>query len=344
MSSHGQPRQREMDFPKIVKRIGQIRLYGKISAILFVFTFIAILDGLQSLARHDFNSFDLIPGEKTFITGALPADAEDHSDIEIILQNGDGVKVTPIDSFKGFWMGGQMWRAEVEVDPYRTAGEAYLTVVDLIQAKRRVEDPDKLDKIKRHEGISPDAEELKHDQGIGSYGTGEASMNFSDEREDMPMVQNPTLVYTLKIWSDAESAKKAHTSFFYRATGLSSFKIAGCSIFFALIFGIAGWRAFARAEEEFSRDNTFIVHGVKAPGSHTPTGFKSDSWQALCAYSSESSIFAGDSVKLYDNKANFQGKGFVREMDSSRFVAEFPATNIAPVYGWVLIRSSSSTK
>jgi hypothetical protein len=42
------------------------------------------------------------------------------------------LRFTPLETYKGFWMGGQMWRAALDADASCTAGRGVVTVVDIL--------------------------------------------------------------------------------------------------------------------------------------------------------------------------------------------------------------------
>lgn len=319
----------KMTRQELAQAVGQtkrIKLWGKISATLFLFAALAVLDGLQSLARHDFNSFDLIPGETTFISGMLPEGVTSHEDLVIRLEGADGVgaggvdglTVRPVASFKGFWLGGQMWRAEVTVPDFVVPGKAFLTVVDLIRPSRKV----------------------SKDNGGESQNTPDPIMG-EEVQEDLPLVQNPMLVYAVTIWPNALARQKAEKSMVRRLAGFSPFWLAGFSAVFAILAGIKGWFTFGLVEKTLARRGLYIVHGVKKPGSPSPTGQTTESWQALCAYFEDPALNVGDAVFLIDNAAAIRGEGVVREMKPDSFMAAFPTDGTAPVYSWLVVKQAS---
>lgn len=108
------------------------RLLGKISALVFVVAVFAVFDGLQTLVRHEFNSIDVIPGEQLLISGMLPGGASSHEELVTHMEDEQGIRFTPLETYKGFWMGGQMWRARLDVPADAAPGRAVITVVDIL--------------------------------------------------------------------------------------------------------------------------------------------------------------------------------------------------------------------
>lgn len=318
------------DIIRAISRTSLIRLWGKISAVLFIMAVLFVLDGLQALARHDFNRFDLIPGETTYISGMLPEGVTSHEDLEIRMEGSTGVTVRPFQSFKGFWLGGQMWRAEIAVPASAAPGVGSLTVIDLVRATRK---------------LTPDAaaETLTAGSSQGANGAVHTESSPDPASEELPLVQNPTLVYSVVIWADAAARQSAEKSFTRRLIGVSSFWPAGVTAVLAILAGIQGWVTFSKVEKSLAGEGLYIVHGVKKPGAVSPSGYTVDHWQALCAYYDDASLELGDTVSLYDSAAVYQGQGVVREMKSESFMAEFPVEGTVPVYGWIISRHMPQT-
>ena len=296
-----------------VTHTSRIKLWGKISAIFFFLAALAVVDGLQALARHDFNSFELIPGETAFISGMLPEGVTTHEDLQIHVQGVQGLTVRPVASFKGFWLGGQMWRAEIQVPEFVIPGQASLTVVDLIRPTRKVSQDEEKGLEK-----NPQTTEIA--------------------QEELPLVQNPMLVYGVTIWPSALDRQRAERSFVRKISGYSSFWLAGLAAVVGILAGVKGWFTFATVEKLLATKGLYIVHGVKKPGSPSPSGYETDSWQALCAYFGDASLNVGDAVTIFDNEARPRGEGVVREMRVDSFMAAFPANEPAPVYSWIIAK------
>lgn len=300
-----------------VTHTSRIKLWGKISATFFFLAALAVVDGLQALARHDFNSFELIPGETTFISGMLPEGVTTHEDLQINVSGVQGLSVRPVASFKGFWLGGQMWRAEVTVPEFAPPGQASLTVVDLVRATRKV----------------------PQDEAKGNLASKQVKKEAAElSQEELPLVQNPMLVYGVTIWPTALDRQRAEKSLVRKISGFSSFWLAGFAAIAAILAGIKGWFTFATVEKRLATKGFYIVHGVKKPGSPSPSGYDTEAWQALCAYFGDPSLNVGDEVTLFDNEARPRGEGIVREMRADSFMAAFPANKQAPVYSWIIAK------
>ena len=398
-----------------IAQTSRIKLWGKVSAAFFFLAVLAVVDGLQALARHDFNSFELIPGETTFISGMLPEGVTTHEDLEIRVDGAKGIAVRPVASFKGFWLGGQMWRAEVSVPEFALPGKASLTVVDLIRPTRRISQeeasgiaPEKsrqsssshnaqqgdksslVEQDMRTLGLTPQgvapatSSDIASDTPAGTLsgsllGTSsgqlpEASSEASSEGlstvssevfpnvlssrdpkaspfgvlqnseaevvEELPLVQNPVLVYAVTIWPSALDRQRAEKSFVRRYSSYSSFWLAGLAALVAILAGVKGWFTFAAVEKILATEGFYIIHGVKKPGNPSPSGYETEGWQALCAYCGDALLDVGDGVALFDNAGQIRGEGVVREVREESFMASFPAEKTAPVYSWIITKKT----
>lgn len=121
-----------LSFEKAKGLLGRSRLLGKISALVFVVAMFAVFDGLQTLVRHEFNSIGVIPGEELLVSGMLPAGVKSHEELVIHIEGDAAIRFTPLETYKGFWMGGQMWRARLDVPANVAPGRATITVVDIL--------------------------------------------------------------------------------------------------------------------------------------------------------------------------------------------------------------------
>ena len=101
------------------------------SAVFFLLAAFAVLDALQTLMRHEFNRIDLIAGETVLVSGMLPAQAGSHADMDVYLEGDPIIRFDPQETYKGFWMGGRMWRASLSAYPFAHPGTAGFTITDL---------------------------------------------------------------------------------------------------------------------------------------------------------------------------------------------------------------------
>ncbi len=117
--------------------LSRSRILGRVSACIFILAVLAVLDGLQTLMRHEFNSIAIIPGEQIFISGMLPGKASSHKDLVVFIEGDADISFTPVETYKGFWMGGQMWRAELKVPPDALPGAATIVIEDILPPDKK---------------------------------------------------------------------------------------------------------------------------------------------------------------------------------------------------------------
>ena len=298
--------------------LARSRLFGKISAIIFILAALAVFDALQNLIRHEFNSINAVPGERILVSGMLPAKASSYKDIEVLLEGDPGVSFAPFESYKGFWMGGQMWRGELIIAPdaggehsgitmgasrnerENLPGRAVLTIVDYLPLKK------------------------------------DASAPENTEEEFGP--QNPALVYSVLIWPTEEARQAAAISLFRRYTGFPPFGVAVGAVLFAILVGVANWWTFGRAERGLAGHDVFFIHGIKDLGLATrkdkvkESGFKT-------AFARAGRPFAlGDEVALLDRDWREQSRGEIVEVTNIKAFALFPQDGVNPQYGWLVTR------
>ncbi len=203
--------------------LARARTIGLLGAVLFGLASVAVIDGLQTLMRHDFNRLDLIPGEVVAVSGNMPRNAQSIGDLQYVFEGETGLRFTPKEAFKGFWFGGQMWRGNLSVPADAKPGRAVLTIVDLVPAKR----------------------------------VGDANATQS------ATVQNPMLVNQIRIFADAAARRAEDPSYIYRFFRLPPFAVAVFFAVLAFAACLTHWLLFGRAERALTADGTYFIHGVK---------------------------------------------------------------------------------
>ncbi len=297
---------------KAAALLARSRFFGRLSALIFLLAALAVGDSLQTLIRHEFNAIDLTPGESLLVSGMLPAKAKSHADLVLSIEGDPGLSFTPFETYKGFWMGGHMWRAELSAPPEARPGKAVITVQDL---------------------IPPPAE-----QG------GEKSAGSIDERDTRILYggkQNPALVFSVTLWASEQERRENDASLFRRLTGLPAFGIAVAAALLAFAAGFANWRTFSRAEKALAAQGVFFIHGLKdlpASGGPALSGFK-----AAFARAGEH-IARGEEMILLDRDWKEQGRGRIIETDALKAQALIPHGGVRPRYGWLLMRSDTREK
>lgn len=294
--------------------LARSRILGRVSAFIFLIAVLAVFDALQTLVRHEFNSIELVPGETVMVSGMMPADARTIADLMIEMEGEPGLVFEPLETYKGFWMGGFMWRANLTVPMGTAPGKTYVTLVDII----------------------------KPEPGEGSG---------KDERDRALLYggqQNPALVYAVNIWPTEDARRAADNSLFRRYTGFPAFGVAALAVLAAVLIGAANLREFSRAEKALALHGVFFIFGVKdlavaakqaLPGQQVlaTTGYK-----AIVARAGQS-FTVGEPVELLDRDWQIRAGGSILEVDRTKAHARFPVEGVRPRYGWLLRRVENKT-
>jgi hypothetical protein len=277
------------------------RLLGTISACIFFVAALAVVDGLQTLMRREFNAVALAPGESAIISGVMPRAATRPADLTVSMEGLGGVTFTPVDAFKGFWMGGDMWRAELTAGADAQPGKGVLTVVDMVPLKKV-------------------GQTAVRDEG----GAGRALVAAAD---GSILGQNPALVYSVTVWLSADERNAAELSLLRRMSGLSPFAVAGVAAACAVLFGIGNFLAFTRAEALLARQGVYVIHGVRR---------QADGVYASFAHTGANGFAAGDAARLFDLNWREQSEARIVENAPLKGVARCAADR-PPRYGWLLL-------
>lgn len=288
------------------------RLLGRVSAFIFLLAALAVLDALQTLVRHEFNSLDLIAGETLMVSGMMPADARTLDDLTVEYEGAPGLAFEPLETYKGFWMGGFMWRANLTADAHMRPGKNYITIVDVIKEQ--------------------------------------AAESDSKDDKDRALLyggrQNPALVYAVSVWPSEEARRAADNSLFRRFTGLPAFGVAAAAVLLAVAAGALNWFAFSRAEKILARHGIFYIYGVKdlavavrqaLPGQKIPAV---DGYKAIFSRLDQS-FAVGDPVLLLNKDWDIQARGGILEVERFKAHARFAEGGVRPRYGWFIQRADT---
>ena len=283
------------------KNLTYSRKLGKISAFFFLFAALALVDGLQALMRQDINAVALVPGETVLMSGMMPQKVASHADLLVEMDGLSGLTFRPVESFKGFWMGGDMWRAQLTANATASLGKGILTVVDMVPMKKigqaSVRDENR-------------ARQTAPDNSTSSYIMG----------------QNPALVYSVSVWASNAEREAAEHALLRRFTGQPPFAVAALAFAFALLFGIGNFICFAKAEARLARQGVYVIHGIKKQAEGLIASF---------AHAGQSSFTPGDAMLLYDKNWREQGQGSIVKKDHIKgFIRCSP--DRPPRYGWLV--------
>ncbi|MDR2489207.1 MAG: hypothetical protein LBD42_06935 [Desulfovibrio sp.] len=278
------------------------RMLGKLSACIFFVVALAVIDGLQTLMRQEFNAIALVPGETATISGLMPQKAAHLADMVVEMEGLPGLTFRPVASFKGFWMGGDMWRGELTAGDNALPGKGTLIVVDMVPMKKV-------------------GQTAVRDENGGSD-----KPAATNSRSETIMAQNPALMYTVTVWLSADERDAAELSFLRRFTGQAPFAVAAAAAAAALMAGIGNFVFFAKAEALLSRQGIYVIHGVKQ---------QEDGLHASFAHAGANDFFLGDVALLYDAHWREQGQGVIADKNHVKGFARF-APGCSLRYGWLV--------
>ncbi len=125
---------------------------GLFSALALIIFFASLVDGLVGQMLQGFNSHDLYPGKSLLLSGPMPVEAENAEDVRILrgereeqegpdmpgrhLQAQSATDSSPaprlmVDKvYKGYWMGGRMWRGHLDAPQGAPAGRYVFAAKD----------------------------------------------------------------------------------------------------------------------------------------------------------------------------------------------------------------------
>lgn len=103
------------------------RCVGWCGAALFGVIIIVLIDGLTASFKQPPNTVILTSGVSTVLSGPLPPTVKDHTEL-LVNSSPAGVKLAMEKTYKGFWLGGENWRAQLSIPPQTPAGDYGLTV------------------------------------------------------------------------------------------------------------------------------------------------------------------------------------------------------------------------
>jgi len=102
-------------------------LSGRICTAILALFFAAIMDGLVAILRQPVNLVTLLPGESEEISAPLRGEVKDLGE-PLVRESHAQVRLIFLETRKGFWLGGDMWRGMVSVDGSASPGDYPLIV------------------------------------------------------------------------------------------------------------------------------------------------------------------------------------------------------------------------
>ena len=244
--------------PQGLQGLSASRLLGKVSAFLFLLAIFAVGDAVQTMVRTPFNQIELSPGETARLTGPLPLETTVVSDLKPIFLAGapfsvDGYLLssltkgennpsgaaglaalpraaelvfTPSESFRGFWLGGNMWRAVISATDSAMPGQYTLVIEETIPLREK---------------------------------------DFTQQLVELGITerQNPGLIFPAIVYASREERQSASFSLVERMLGWQAYSVAVTAVVLAIVGGLFGFLAYRNGERALIKDHVAVVFGMK---------------------------------------------------------------------------------
>jgi len=95
----------------------QQRLWGAVCALLLAFALLALVDGLQGMARSGSEVIELLPGDSVPLSGPLTIKNPVNNDLHARFTPPNSFLTYELEGFfAGYWFGNGMWRGHVRAD------------------------------------------------------------------------------------------------------------------------------------------------------------------------------------------------------------------------------------
>lgn len=105
------------------------RYLGYAAMGLFAICLVTLADGLIGQFKRDYNALEALPGSSQPLTGPMPPKAQALKEVAIEGNQGP-VRLVFTERLTGYWLGTDMWRGTIKIDPSAPPGEYVLKVRD----------------------------------------------------------------------------------------------------------------------------------------------------------------------------------------------------------------------
>jgi len=89
---------------------------------------IALVDGLLARFRQNPSEFHILTGTQISVIGPLPSDIQDLRKLQVTMTPEYGIRFALLGTQTGYWLGGTLWRATVDVLPEAPKGKYIIKV------------------------------------------------------------------------------------------------------------------------------------------------------------------------------------------------------------------------
>lgn len=129
-------------------RLSKKRLFfGYICHIAAIIAFVSVVDGLVSTYRKPANDLNIVSGQSFKVTGNVYGKVQGVKDISVVSDSPDLVLAFEPELFSGFWLGFEMWRAELKAPAGIKPGRYTMKIVSAGLSDVKPEDKAKLESL-----------------------------------------------------------------------------------------------------------------------------------------------------------------------------------------------------
>lgn len=105
------------------------RFWGTVCAVLLALALLALVDGLQGLARNGSDVLELLPGDSVSLSGPLTVKNPVNNDLRVRFTPQNSLLSYELEGFfAGYWFGNGMWRGRVNADVAARPGRYALQI------------------------------------------------------------------------------------------------------------------------------------------------------------------------------------------------------------------------
>ncbi len=103
------------------------KFFGRLSGLLLLGIVLAVIDGMSAQIRQEFNLIEIVPGQRQVVNGPMPRMTASLRELIVDLSS-EALSLNLEETYTGFWMGGSMWKGQVQVASGSPAGQYILGV------------------------------------------------------------------------------------------------------------------------------------------------------------------------------------------------------------------------
>jgi hypothetical protein len=129
------------------RRMHKRMILGRLCLFVSIIAMISVLDGLTAAHRKPDNDLDIITGRSFKITGNVYGNVKKAGDIGVVSDSPELTLIFDEDIFSGYFLGVEMWRAELKASPALNPGRYHLRLIPPDLPEIKPDDRGKLDAL-----------------------------------------------------------------------------------------------------------------------------------------------------------------------------------------------------